>query len=248
VTGEPVLLTGGSGTLGSELRRLVPNVIAPLRSEMDITDGAAIEQALDRYRPDLLIHAAAFTDVAAAERERDLCWRTNVHGTRNIVRAAAARGVFLVHISTDYVFEGSRGMYREDDTPGPVCNYYALTKLVAEEAVRGALRFLIIRTSFRPRQWPYAIAFTDVYTSQDYVDIVAPEIALAVRHLSDIPYDTLHIASERKSVFSLARRRSPDVEPRSKSEAPVALPADISLDASRWESLKRRWQREEGRG
>ena len=248
MSGEPVLLTGGSGILGTELRRLLPDLIAPPRAQMDITDAAAIEHALDRYHPALLIHAAAFTDVAAAERERGACWRTNVVGTRNIARAAAARGVFLVHISTDYVFEGTRGMYREDDTPGPVRNFYALTKLVAEEVARAAGRSLVIRTSFRPRQWPYAVAFTDVYTSQDYVDIIAPEIALAVRHVSDIPYETLHIASERKSVFSLARRRSPEVEPRSKAEAPVALPDDISLDASRWESLKRRWQPGEGRG
>ena len=241
MTQGPILLTGGSGRLGTELRRSLPDVVAPPRAAMDITDRSSVEQALDRCHPGLLIHAAAFTDVAAAERERAVCWRTNVGGTQNIARAVAVRGIFLVHISTDYVFEGSRGMYREDDPPGPVRSYYALSKLVAEEVVRLAPRYLIIRTSFRPRQWPYPVAFTDLYTSQDYVDIIAPDIVLAITHLSDIPYETLHIASERKSAFELARQRRPDVEPRSKSEASVGLPDDISLDTSRWKDLKRRW-------
>lgn len=240
--GRPILLTGGSGRLGTELRILLASIIAPPRSELDITDQASVERAFDRYRPGVVVHAAAFTDVAAAERDRDLCWRTNVRGTRHVVRAAIARNMFLVHISTDYVFEGNRGMYREDDTLGPVRNYYALTKLVAEEIVRLHPQSLVIRTSFRPRQWPHPVAFTDVYTSQDYVDLVAPEIARALQHLPDIPYDTVHIATERKSMFDLARRRRPDVRPASKAAAPVPLPDDVSLDTSRWERLKERWK------
>jgi dTDP-4-dehydrorhamnose reductase len=112
---------------------------------------------------------------------------------------------------------------------------------VAEELVRLAPRHLIVRTSFRPREWPYPVAFTDVYTSQDYVDVIAPEIALAIRHYREIPYPTLHIATERKSVYELARRRRPDVRPGSKREVSVALPDDISLDTSRWQTLKGVW-------
>jgi dTDP-4-dehydrorhamnose reductase len=129
-------------------------------------------------------------------------------------------------------------MYKEEDPPGPVCNYYALSKLVAEEMVRLAPRHLIIRTSFRPRQWPYPVAFTDVYTSQDYVDVIAPDIALAITSYSTIPDAVLHIATERKSVYELARRRRADVRPGSKREARVTLPDDISLDTRRWQALK----------
>jgi dTDP-4-dehydrorhamnose reductase len=82
------------------------------------------------------------------------------------------------------------------------------------------------------------VAFTDVYTGQDYVDVIAPEIALAVRHARDIPDATLHIVTERKSVYELARRRSPGVKPRARGEAGVALPEDVSLDARRWRRLK----------
>jgi dTDP-4-dehydrorhamnose reductase len=236
-----MLLTGGSGRLGTELRALLPDLIAPPRTELDITRPDTVAAALDRYQPSVLLHAAAYTDVARAEQEQAICWQTNVGGTRHLVGAAGERGLFLLHVSTDYVFAGTHGGYREDDPVGPVLNYYALSKLVAEELVRLVPQHLVIRTSFRPRVWPYPTAFTDVFTSQDYVDVIAPELALAIRHCTDIPYQTLHIATERKSVYELARRRKPDVQPGTKTTAPVRLPDDISMDISRWQALKALW-------
>ncbi|HEX7022218.1 MAG TPA: NAD(P)-dependent oxidoreductase [Trueperaceae bacterium] len=231
-----ILLTGGSGRLGSELRALLPDVIAPSRSELDVADPASVRQALARWRPDVVVHAAAYTDVRGAESDRAACWRTNVTGTRHLVQALG--GTVLLHVSTDYVFWGDRGGYREEDTPGPVRNFYALSKLVAEEVARTAARHVVVRTSFRPREWPYEVAFDDVFTSQDYVDVLAPDIALVVRHAAEIPFDTLHVATERKSVFELARRRRPEVRPGSRQEAGVSLPEDISLNTERWQALK----------
>ncbi|HAU37818.1 MAG TPA: NAD(P)-dependent oxidoreductase [Phycisphaerales bacterium] len=241
VAAERMLLTGGSGRLGRELQRLLPGIAAPGRDELDVTRAETVVAALDRWRPEVVIHAAAYTDVAGAERNRAACWRVNVDGTRNVVSAAAGRGIFLLHLSTDYVFEGATGGYREDDPPGPPCNYYALTKLVAEALVRFAPRHLVVRTSFRPREWPYPQAFDDLFTSQDYVDVIAPEIALAASRCLEIPYNTLHVATERKSALELARRRRPDVQSASKKQASVRLPDDISLDTARWRQLKQRW-------
>jgi dTDP-4-dehydrorhamnose reductase len=205
---------------------------------MDITDARQVAAVFNAMAPEVVVHAAAYTDVARAERERERCWRTNVAGTRHVARAAADAGAILIQISTDYVFEGRRGGYREEDVPGPALNYYALSKIAAEEVARTAPRHLVLRTSFRPREWPYPVAFADVYTSQDYVDIIAPDIALVVRHAAEIPFDTLHVATERKSVYELARRRKPDVRAGSKAEARVALPDDVSLDIGRWRALK----------
>lgn len=233
-----LLLTGGSGRLGRELSVLLPDVCAPSSRDLNITDPASINAAVARYQPDLIVHAAAYTDVSGAEKEREACWCVNVAGTRNLVRAAFERHIPIVYISTDYVFYGDRGGYQEDDPLGPVRNVYALSKLVAEEVVRLLPRHLVIRTSFRPREWPYGSAFEDVYTSQDYVDVIAPDIALAIQHFGAIPFDTLHIATERKSVFELARRRKPDVVRGSKRTLSVDLPDDISLDVSRWHALK----------
>jgi dTDP-4-dehydrorhamnose reductase len=220
----------------------MPEMIAPPEQAPDITVPETIQVALELYKPTVLLHAAAYTNVAGAEQEKAICWRVNVEGTRNLVQAIAGRDMFFIHISTDYVFEGTRGMYKEDDPIGPVRNYYSLSKLVAEELARFAQNHLVLRTSFRPKMWPYPIAFTDVYTSQDYVDIIAPEIALAVQHCREIPYRTLHIATERKSVYELAKRRKPDVQPGSKKDARVELPDDISLDTSLWQNLKKKWK------
>jgi dTDP-4-dehydrorhamnose reductase len=103
-----------------------------------------------------------------------------------------------------------------------VRNYYALTKLAAEDEARRAPRHLIVRTSFRPREWPYPVAFTDVRTSQAYVDELAPELALAVRHaatLVDAGVHVLHVVGPPTSVFELARRRRARRAARPKAEA-----------------------------
>jgi dTDP-4-dehydrorhamnose reductase len=224
--------------LGRELVGLLDGVVHPPHSELDVTRPNTVEAALDRYRPDVVVHAAAFTDVARAEVERQACWRTNVDGTRAVAAAVAERGFFLVHLSTDYVFDGERGGYREDDSRGPPRNYYALSKLVAEELARFPRRHLVIRTSFRGRSWPHPIAFTDLWTSQDYVDVIAPKIAMAVRHLEDIEHDTLHIGTERKTMYELARRRLPTVKQATRESVGVDLPRDVSLDLTRWEEFE----------
>ncbi|MFK7602291.1 SDR family oxidoreductase [Deinococcus sp. SM5_A1] len=240
-----VLLTGGGGRLGTELRALLPElgaeVVAPASAELDITDAEQVMAVVRRERPAVIVHAAAYTDVGGAETNRERCWAVNVAGTRNMAQAANAVGAKLVQISTDYVFSGETGNYCEDDTPGPVANFYALSKLVAEEAARAAQRHLILRTSFRPREFQYPVAYSDVFTGQDYVDIIAPLIALAVRHSPEIEDEVLHIVTERKSVYELARRRRPDVREGTRAEAGVTLPGDVSLNTDRWESLRRQW-------
>ncbi len=233
-----VLLTGGSGRLGQELQALLPEVVAPSSAELDITRPESLMIALATHAPDVIVHAAAYTDVKGAESDRARCWAVNVGGTRNLVRALGDTP--LVYISTDYVFYGDAGNYAEDDPVGPVRNYYALSKLAAEAVARVAPRHLVLRTSFRPRDWPYPTAFDDVYTSQDYVDVIAPDIALAIRQLDAIPFDTLHIATARKRVYDLARQRSSTVQAGSKAAAGVDLPDDISLNLTRWQALKPR--------
>jgi dTDP-4-dehydrorhamnose reductase len=236
-----ILLTGGGGRLGTELRELLAGVVAPSRRDLDVTDAAQVLEVVRRERPELIVHAAAYTDVGGAERERQACWRVNVEGTRHLAGAANAVGAKLVQISTDYVFSGEIGHYRESDTPGPPVNYYALTKLVAEEAARAARSHLILRTSFRPREFQYPVAFSDVFTGQDYVDIIAPLLAEAIIHAQAIPDPVLHVVTERKSVFDLARRRNPGVREGRRADAPVSLPADVSLNTERWQALRAGW-------
>ena len=252
----PILITGGAGRLARELLPLLPNAVAPTRTELDVTDAAAIDAAVaalahrasEAGDQATVVHAAAFTDVKRAERERDACFAVNVLGTRHVATACVRHGAVLVHVSTDYVFSGdadpvrvARGGYREDDPRGPTRNHYAQTKLLAEDEARAAPRHLVLRTSFRPREWPYDTGFTDVRTSQTYVDELASELALAITlapHLIAQGVHTLHVAGEPTTVFELARRRKPDVRPASKAEAGVDLPDDVVLDCALWRRLR----------
>jgi dTDP-4-dehydrorhamnose reductase len=246
-----VLLTGGGGRLGGALQALLADVSAPTRAELDVTDAEAVARAFAAERPEVVVHAAAYTDVTAAEREREACWRVNVLGTRHVAEGCAAVGATLVHVSTDYVFWGdadpervARGGYREDDPTGPTRNYYALSKLAAEDEARRAPRHLIVRTTFRASAWPYPVAFTDVATSQTYVDEIAPEIAEVVRwapRIVDEGVHVLHVAGPPTTAFELARRRAPDVREGTKAEAGVELPDDVTLDVSRWRALRARF-------
>jgi dTDP-4-dehydrorhamnose reductase len=245
-----VLITGARGRLGTELAHLLPHALTPSRNELDVADPDAVVAYLQAHRPATVLHAAAYTDVARAEREPDACWRVNVLGTRHVADACAAIGAILVHVSTDYVFWGdahpareARGGYREDDPTGPVRNRYALSKLAAEDEALRAPRHLIVRTSFRPRAWPYPTAFTDVRTSQAYVDELAPDLALVARHaglLVDAGVHVLHVVGQPTTVFDLARRRKPDVQPATKAEAGVALPDDVVLNRERWLAWRER--------
>ncbi|AET33359.1 dTDP-4-dehydrorhamnose reductase [Pyrobaculum ferrireducens] len=92
---------------------------------------------LERFSPDAVVHAAALGDVDRCEVEPALCYRVNAVTTREIARWCSKRGAALVYLSTDYVFPGDRGSYREEDPPRPV-NYYGLTKLLGEEAALAA--------------------------------------------------------------------------------------------------------------
>ena len=142
-----VFITGGNGLLGQKLiseGRKQVRIVASARSTprnstpdfhpLDVTDARQVESLLGRVRPEWVIHTAALTDVDRCESERDLAWSVNVEGTENLVRACASSGVGLVHLSTDYVFDGTSGPYAETDRANPL-SYYGLTKLRSEELV-----------------------------------------------------------------------------------------------------------------
>lgn len=226
-----ILLTGGSGTLGTQIRKHL-DCIAPSHRELDIRQPADCTRAMRRYRPDLVIHAAAYTDVAGGQRERAAAYAVNVLGTQHLVRAA--RGARFIYLSTEYVFDGERGNYRESDVPNPV-NYYALTKLLGELVVGQYPNTLIIRTSFKPDgPWPYPAAFTDQWTSADLASVRAPQIVQAA--LMPKLLGVIHIGGTRKTVYDLAVRGTPTVGKRSISELNVKLPKDTSLNTSLWHS------------
>jgi len=149
------LVTGVTGQVGGALvepLRAAGTIVAADRTILDLARPDAIPAALDRIAPDLIINPAAYTAVDRAEDEADLAFRVNGLAPGALARWAAARGVPLVHFSTDYVFDGAGSRpWREDDPTGPL-SVYGASKLAGENAVRAAGGpHLVIRTS-----WVYA--------------------------------------------------------------------------------------------
>lgn len=150
-----ILLTGGNGQLGTELRHLLDekglNYVSTDAQEMDITDEKATLAFIQELKPTVIYHCAAYTAVDKAEDEgKELDEKINVNGTENVAKAGKVVGAKFVYISTDYVFDGTKkeGVYKETDTPNPQ-NEYGRTKLLGEQAVKDLLdEYFIIRTSW----------------------------------------------------------------------------------------------------
>ena len=128
----------------------------------------------------MVVHAAAFTSPPKVDKDPARALDVNIIGTANLVRLCMARGLRLIYISTDYVFRGDRGNYREDDSLYPV-NKYAWSKLGGECAVRMYDNSLIVRTSFGPNVFPYEKAFADQWTSRESVERVRREAGASAR-------------------------------------------------------------------
>jgi len=145
-----ILITGANGQLGGELCRVFSRetVIPKDVPDFDLTRSGIEAQIVDA-RPDVIIHAGAYTDVDGAEREPDRAMAVNAGGTEQVAKAAVRVGARLVYVSTDYVFDGTSTVpYREQDRPHPI-NQYGLSKWKGEQAVLASgAKSLIVRTAW----------------------------------------------------------------------------------------------------
>lgn len=157
-----IFVSGGSGLLGSRVAETalargdevysgyahnMPRFGVPVR--LDLQEREGISDLIFKIMPDVVIHTAALTDVDRCELERGLAYRVNVEGTASLATAAEKVGSFMVYVSTDYVFDGRRGMYREDDPTDPV-NYYGYTKLLGERLCQGCIARTCVIYGSRP--------------------------------------------------------------------------------------------------
>jgi len=158
-----ILITGANGLLGQKLTELLDddlavdliatargNLILPLKRSvflpLDITDLSAVEKVFGQAKPDVVINTAAMTQVDQCETDREACWKNNVTAVENLAVACTKAGTRLIHISTDFIFDGSHGPLDESAKPNPL-SYYGASKLAAEEIVRkSSLDWTILRT------------------------------------------------------------------------------------------------------
>ena len=148
-----ILVTGGAGQVGRELQRhgtLAGHALQALdRTELDITDAAAVAACISSHTPDLVINAAAYTAVDKAEQDAEMAFAINRDGAANLARACAAQAIPLLHISTDYVFDGHKKTpYHEDDPVAPL-GVYGASKWQGEQQIRAhCSQHIILRTSW----------------------------------------------------------------------------------------------------
>lgn len=160
-----ILVTGANGLLGQKLVGLIAGkpedtLIATGRGanrnpdldgayqyrEMDITDADEVMKVISEVRPDVVIHTAAMTNVDQCEDDKEGCWLMNVSAVEYLIQACAETGSFLLHLSTDFIFDGADGPYREEDQANPI-SYYGDSKLAAEQRIMdSSIKWAIART------------------------------------------------------------------------------------------------------
>jgi len=234
-----ILITGGSGKLGSSLKKIFPDALSPSRKELDITNREKVFDYIESKKPDVVVHTAALTGIRQCEENKKLAWNTNVVGTENLVDALKKfnNEAHFIYISTACVFSGEGDPKVETDTPDPK-NYYSLTKLAGELVTKKYNNHLIVRTNFVEKtKWMYPKAFTDRYGTYLFSDGVAKGIKDVIEEgLTGV----VHICGDKRmSMYELAKITTPGVGKITLEKyngPPVTV--DMSLDTNIWKKYK----------
>lgn len=169
-----ILITGANGQLGTELRHLLDErgieYAARDAKDMDIADRQTVDEQLNELKPEVIYHCAAYTAVDKAEDEgKEINWKVNEDGTRNLAEAAAKIGAKLVYLSTDYVFDGTKTSEYEVDDPTNPKNEYGKAKLAGEKAIQAAMNdYYIIRTSWVFGKYGKNFVYTMLRLAKDH--------------------------------------------------------------------------------
>jgi dTDP-4-dehydrorhamnose reductase len=260
-----VLVTGGTGLLGYNLvQELLArgytvyatyNLHNPVGlSEakwimVNLEESGQVVRLFNDVKPNVVIHAAAYTNVDDCELNKEKAYRVNYLATRVIARQSAKGGSFLIYISTDYVFDGEKGMYKENDLPNPI-NYYGLSKLLGEVAAMSVMdenKLLIVRVSglygYSPTgkknfginvlekllRGEEVRAFYDQYLSPTYAYFLSQKL---IKALEEGVTGILHLAGDRLSRLEFAVLVAKALGVSNELIRPVSM-KDLSLPAKR---------------
>lgn len=268
-----IMIIGGTGLLGYHIidialekgyrvyatyhRTLPPKELESRWISLDVEDSNKVYDIISEVKPDIIIHTAAYTDVDGCEVNREQAYRVNYLSTAVLAKSSKNIEAKLVYISTDYVFNGEKGLYKEFDMPYPV-NFYGLTKLLGEIAIENTytIKYLIVRISglygYSPTgkknfgiitlekllKGEEVNAFYDQYLSPTYVYFLAKKILEAIDKNID---GVIHIAGERLSRLEFAKLLSRSINSNELLIKPISIndakllakrPRDSSLDTS----------------
>ena len=243
-----VLLTGASGTLGRKIIGLnkIPKLLAPSRRVLDITKPLTIKKFFDNNDIDAIIHCAAMARMRECHENPGKAIETNITGTCNLIMEAirkekkSKKSIRLVHMSTDGVYEGTKGNYSESSSTIPF-NIYGWTKLGAECAANLLKNHCIIRTNFfEPENIKFDESATDAYTSKAAVDYIAKAV---VKMLSHKFVGIINIGKERMSDYDNYKKYKQSLKPCKLKDilktVPFPIAKDFSMDISLWKKIEK---------
>jgi len=239
-----ILLTGGSGNLGTAIRKsgLFKNLLAPSRDVLDITKPDSIRKFFEENEFDVVIHCAALARMRECEENPGKAIEVNIIGTSSLVNEVlkSNKNIRFMHISTDGVYPGTKGNYSEKHETIPY-NIYCWTKLGAECAVNVLKNKCIIRTSFfNPEKIRFDESATDAYSSKMPIKDLVKAIATMLE--SDFK-GTINIGHERKSDYDRYKDFKPSIKPCRLNDIlktiPFEMARDASMDCSLWKRIKK---------
>ena len=201
------LIFGAGGLLGTELSSVFPDAVRLKHVDIDIRDRKMIIECIKKYRPDVVINAAAYTAVDDCEDNQELAYEVNGKAPGNIAEACSSEGAMLIHYSTDYIFDGSRKEYVENDRPNPL-NVYGSSKLMGEKNIIEKMHdYRIIRTSwlFGAHGKNFVDIMLKLSNEMKTVKVVndqfgkptyAPDLANKTQEIARLPPGIYHITNE----------------------------------------------------
>lgn len=232
-----LLISGGEGRFASEIinSNTEYDIYAPSKSEMDISDIHSIRRAIYKFNPDIFLHPAALTRPMLRHVEHpELSIRLNIIGTSNVCLACIERDKKLVYISTDYVYPGITGDYKEEDPLLPV-NQYAWSKLGGECAVKLYENSLIIRVCMTEKPFVHPKALVDSQKSLMYIDEAA-KVCLKIMDETGV----INVGGEATSLYDFAKQERSDIQKIYRKDIKdVTMAKDSTMNMEKLRSILR---------
>jgi dTDP-4-dehydrorhamnose reductase len=235
-----ILVTGGSGLLALELRKLATFAIDDFwlfksKEQLNILNVSQIDEVIKETRPHIIFHAAALTKpMVLHEDSPAISVSNNIIGTSNIAIACINHNIKMVYISTDWVYsgKGGMGMYSEEEGCNPTTNY-GRSKLGGECAAQMVPSHLVLRTSMTPKPFPHKVAFTDSIKSSMYIKEAAEVMKNAIdRNLEGV----YNLGGPAMSIYDFAEQENPDIKGTLRSSIKnISIPENTSMNCAKLE-------------
>ena len=230
---KKIIITGGTGRFGKLLRKIKTKFIVyfPSKKELDILNSSKIEKYFNKKKPDFVIHLAGLSrPMNIHDKNINKSIDLNIIGTANVTKACSRKKIKLIYLSTNYVYEGTKGNYKETDPVKPI-NSYAWSKLGGEASVQLYKNSLILRTCMTEKPFVHKKAFVNAKTSFLYQDEVAKILFKLINKKGII-----NVGGKSQYIFDFAKRDNKKVK-KIYLKKMENFPKDSSINSSKLKSL-----------